>query len=388
MKKDIIDTDLTDWKITSDESVLTEDQILDLSIEEEIQYIFSDDPLFEIISKGRTTEEILPKNLFSELNRKNKYRISEAADLLNKKDYQIRNIILRNGLGDYVDYTQEGKLYRFDYKGLYRLYMIFFLIDKMESTPANIAAIVGVLPINVKLEEYSKSETKKSININTYEEDLDNKFNNIQEQMMSMFLYNELLRGKDSREKHLLEAEKAVLSWEKDMRQISNLIELHESLIKVMESTIDTNKEVLTLTKNTNKNLNNIKDYQNSLYNNVQNEKKGFFSKLFNKNKEVLNSNIDITNIESSLKIDENQKMTVLKKELEILIKEKESLEIEKEVVHEDKIRAQIAYEEFVKQLEIERIRLLELAEISNNTMMKIFLSQNNGSLIEESNKK
>src|SRR5690606_11459440 len=120
--------------------VIDEEKVINLeemTLQEEIETVFKDDPLYQLIEEEGLTEELIPNKLLDGLNRKNQYTISEAAEKLEKKDYQFRNILQRNGLEEYVQVTQAGKLYRLDYRGIYRLFMIFLLQDRFGKRPVD-----------------------------------------------------------------------------------------------------------------------------------------------------------------------------------------------------------------------------------------------------------
>lgn len=352
----------------------------DMTIEEEISYIFQEDPLYQVIEEEGLTEELIPESLLSELNRKNQYTIAEVADRLGKKDYQVRNIIQRNGLEEYVQITQAGKLYRLDYKGIYRLYLIFLLQEQLGKRPVDIASLVGVMPETVK-ETDSKPPVRKgtttipnpsavSEQLNGMEKQLDG----MENQMMNMFLYMQLVREHDNRRQAYEKAISDVSGWEKEMENVNHLIELHESIVHMEKEELHTlKKNVNDVVKEVNKTFGEVAKSQSDIVKKTE-VNSGFFAKLFSKKKsqsedyKVAFKEIDVTTPEepkTSLAIKQN--------ELEKLKANRAALEKQKTFVHERKDTAKREYQELKNKIEQEKQRILK---DSNNPAMKLFLEQ------------
>ncbi|MGN7299756.1 hypothetical protein [Ferdinandcohnia sp. SAFN-114] len=364
--------------------MIDEEKVIDLeemTIPEEIKIVFKDDPLYQLIEEEGLTEELIPNSLLDGLNRKNQYTISEAADKLGKKDYQLRNIVQRNGLEEYVQISQAGKLYRLDYRGIYRLYLIFLLQDQLGKRPVDIASLVGVMPETIKEETpKTKQVVRKGTTTTAIPSDISEHLNGMENQMFSMFLYMQMTREYDLKKQSYVKALEDVSVWEKDMEHINNLIELHESVLQLVR---EEEKELQSIRKNMNnvvkginQNLEDAAKSQVEMYERVNrqvNENVGFFGKLFGKKKTEQESpkiafrQIPIANEESK------DVVPTKVEELEKLKNSRIELEKRKQVVHENKEKALAEYVEIKDKIIKEKQRLLN--EI-NNPSMKLFLEQ------------
>ncbi|NRD80816.1 hypothetical protein HPT25_26165 [Bacillus sp. BRMEA1] len=355
--------------------------IEEMSIAEEIRYIFNEDPLYQVIEEEGLQEELIPEKLLSELNRKNQYTIAEAAERLEKKDYQIRNIIQRNGLEEYVQITQAGKLYRLDYKGIYRLYLIFVLQDQLGKRPVDIASLVGVMPETVK-EEAPKPPVRKGTNTVISPSAVHDQLDSLENQMFSMFLYTQMVREYDIRRQAYQKAVVDVSNWEKEMDHINQLIELHESILHMAK---EEQKELQALKKNVsdvvegvNQAFGDVAKSQGDIYSHVNraNENSGgFLAKLFGKRKAPLDGHeTKITIREIAITAEEVKTNLIVKKEeLEKLKADRAALEKQKSLIHDLKNKALIEYQDFKDKMEEEKVKILKETK---NPSIKLLLEQ------------
>lgn len=364
--------------------VIDEEKVINLeemTLQEEIETVFKDDPLYQLIEEEGLTEELIPNKLLDGLNRKNQYTISEAAEKLEKKDYQLRNILQRNGLEEYVQVTQAGKLYRLDYRGIYRLYMIFLLQDRFGKRPVDIASLVGVMPETIK-EEPSKSKqvVRKGITTTAIPSDFTEQLSGMENQMFSMFLYMQMTREYDLKKQNYVKALEDVSAWEKDMEHINNLIELHESVIQLVreeESELHSLRTNMNeIVKGINQNLEDTVKSQVEMYDRVKtNENVGFFGKLFGKKKLEQDRPSPKVEYRKISIVEEDTRTVVPSKidELEELKNSRAELEKRKQIVHENKEKALEEFLEIKDKIVVEKQRLLNGI---NNPSIKLFLEQ------------
>ncbi|MCM3443593.1 MULTISPECIES: hypothetical protein [Metabacillus] len=376
--------------VASDFNVIDSDfNVEELSLEEEIKHIFRNDPLYQVIEEEGLEDKLIPITLLSEMNRKNQYTISEAAERLNKKDYQIRNIIQRNGLEEYVQITQAGKLYRLDYRGIYRLYLIFLLQDQLNKRPVDIASLVGVMPETGR-EDLSKDRPNNRKGIATNSQTtpkvseqlngIEKHIEGMENQMLSMFLYMQMTREYDYRRKVYENAVSKVDSWEKEMNNINHLIELNESLLQISK---EEKKEIQDLLQNVsdvvgnvNQTFDEVAKSQLDLYKRVQEEGReniGFLAKIFGKKKpstEELNIKYKAISVNA---IEPKNELAIKREELDKLKEEREKLEKQKEIVHKQKGKSKADLEEFKHKMDQEKTRLINETQ---NQSIRLLLEQ------------
>lgn len=329
------------------------------TILKEIEDVFSDDPLYQLLLEEGRGKLLLPEKLFNQLKRRNLYSISQAAEILEKKDYHIRNNIQRNGLGDYVGITQTGKLYRVDYIGIYKLYLIFLLQEELRLNPVDIASIAGVITEKVKEFEVKKvnrpsTHSDDNISIHKFKRDMEN-------QVIQLMLFAQLIEKKKDKKNAFEKATAAVSEWEKDVKHLNQLIEMQENVISLAKNAASKN-DLNDWSQGVNKTLKEIFNVQ-------VDERGGFWSKLFgNKKNEGDFKEVQLQHKETS-------HLKELEVELEKLTIEKEEILGRKELVFKEKAEREKEYSEYVKFLEEQRTNLIES---TNNPLIQTMLSQDN----------
>jgi hypothetical protein len=330
------------------------------SIENEIADVFRHDPLYQLLNEEGKGDLLHPEKIFKQLKRRNLYSISQAAGILEKKDYHIRNNIQRNGLGEYVGITQTGKLYRVDYLGIYKLYLIFLLQEELRLNPVDIASIAGVMTEKVKDFEVkrvikpSTSSHDESFSMQNFKQEMEN-------QLIQLMLFAQLIEKKKEKKSVLEKAIAAVSEWEKDVKHLNQVIEMQENVISLARNAANKN-DLTNWTDGVNKTLKEIFNVQAE-------EKSGFWSKLFGTKK----SEYDYKEVH--LHHNETEHINKLELELEKLTKEKEDILGRKDLIFKEKAEREKEYTEYVKFLEEQRTSLIES---TNNPLIQTMLSQDN----------
>lgn len=177
---------------------------------------FNNDPLREQIKISGLDEYLFPDRLIEKLNTNNTYSLSQAAEILEVRDHNLRNYLNRHYLDEYIQTERLGKLYRLDYKCIFKFHMIFILVNHGKRTPTDIASYVGtkVEVGNATLRNNRERAVNDSNN-------LSNEFNNSNEY-----------------EKRLENIEKSILmmNWERMVEQARNNLETSIRKVKDWET--------------------------------------------------------------------------------------------------------------------------------------------------------
>lgn len=100
----------------------------DQSMKQLIENEFFDDPLYkEIKIKHPELEDELFPDWIDTLNLVKEYSTTEVSQMINKKDQNIRYYLEQ--LKDYVQHLRHNRNYRLTYKSIFRLHMIYLLIE-------------------------------------------------------------------------------------------------------------------------------------------------------------------------------------------------------------------------------------------------------------------
>lgn len=332
-----------------------------VTIHNELAEKFKDDPLSHLLIEAGKSDLLLPDAIIDQLKRKNLYSISQAADIVGKKDYNIRNNIQRNGLGDYVGITQTGKLYRLDYIGIYKLYLIFTVQEELRLNPADIASVVGVMAEKVRSFQpakpnnfYSNNEIATS-GPGPYQSNQD-----AENQILRMIMFNQLVDQRKEKQYELVEAKRLVSEWEIEMNHLNQMIEMQESL-RAMAKNVNSKEEVNDWITHINKSLKNAFDSQQ--------DEKGFWGRLFGSKKEDNSfKEVELSHKESAVMLEIEQDLDKLKKQKEEILGRKELL-LQNRSDKENELKA---FDEFV---ESQRTLLIDS---TNNPIIRGMLENNN----------
>lgn len=119
---------------------MNEDELIGIISEK-----FKDDPLWEQINMSDLTDYLFPNDLMNKLNVTTTYSLSQAAEILKVRDHNLRNYLNRHDLIDYIKPERAGKLYRLDYRCVFKFHMIFILVNHGKRTPTDIASYAGTV---------------------------------------------------------------------------------------------------------------------------------------------------------------------------------------------------------------------------------------------------
>lgn len=105
---------------------------------------FENDPIYRLALLNKLEDSIFTESILS-LHKDTTYSTVETGKIIDRSDSTIRNHF-RSELVDYIAPEKFGKFYRLDYKSVFRLQLIFLLMDKVGKTTIDILAELGVQP--------------------------------------------------------------------------------------------------------------------------------------------------------------------------------------------------------------------------------------------------
>lgn len=299
---------------------------------------FNTDPLYQKLQSKSLTEELFsPSEYFDSIEFDDSYSTKLAAEQLGleSKEQTIVNYINRMDFKDYLQVTRRsGRFYRYDWKALFRLKMIFLLTEN-GYTPMDVAALIGKVTDIVESDDSEAFKNSPYSKPFSKEEVLEAVKKNIAPSMVAKeeFLHYELAKEKlqELREK------RRDLIVEKGYNQIH--LNYTQQRIKDFQSKLKETEEYITTLKE----INNKK------------RRKGLFSSLFNSGHDV--------KLDDRIQHAEDLLSTV-NSEIDILTKENEAL--------------------LSKAAEIDQSLERYLLEISNTTVPVKQLLEMNGEINDD----
>ena len=105
---------------------------------------FKNDPIYRLALLNKLEDSIFTESILS-LHKDTTYSTVDTGKIIDRSDSTIRNHF-RSELLDYIAPEKYGKFYRLDYKSVFRLQLIFLLMDKLGKTTIDILAELGIQP--------------------------------------------------------------------------------------------------------------------------------------------------------------------------------------------------------------------------------------------------
>lgn len=115
-----------------------------MDIKEILMQEFKDDPIYRLV-KLKGLEEYLFTDGILSLNTETTYSTVETGRIIERSDSTIRNHF-RSDLIEYIAPEKYGKYYRLNYQSIFRLHMIFLLMEKASKTSIDLLAELGMQP--------------------------------------------------------------------------------------------------------------------------------------------------------------------------------------------------------------------------------------------------
>lgn len=138
---------------------------------------FNDDPLYKLCLMNGLEEYLFNENILS-LHINASYSTVETGRFIERPDSTIRNHF-RSDLVDYIAPERFGKYYRLSAYSVFRLHMIFLLMEKAQKTTVDLLAELGMQPTPVvggNLKRVARFNQQDSRGLRTGYEDLDEEY--------------------------------------------------------------------------------------------------------------------------------------------------------------------------------------------------------------------
>lgn len=105
---------------------------------------FADDPIYRLTMLEGLEDSVFSPGIQS-MHKEISYSTVETGRIIERSDSTIRNHF-RSDLIDYIAPEKFGKFYRLNYKSVFRLHLIFLLMEKCSKTTVDILAELGLEP--------------------------------------------------------------------------------------------------------------------------------------------------------------------------------------------------------------------------------------------------
>ncbi|MCU1808352.1 hypothetical protein NVV31_23560 [Cytobacillus firmus] len=170
---------------------------------------FENDPIYRMAVLNGLEDSVFTNGILS-LHKDMTYSTVEAGRIIERSDSTIRNHF-RSDLIEYIQPEKFGKFYRLNYKSVFRLHLIFVLMDKASKTSVDLLAELGMQP-GVSMGGNVKRVQRESHDIQEYGEQLQN---NYEERLLTM----ERNLGYQSKMLNILKYEKDISDIERKLER-------------------------------------------------------------------------------------------------------------------------------------------------------------------------
>jgi len=296
---------------------------------------FEDDPIYRMAILNKLEEYLFTDGIIS-MHEEGTYSTVETGKIIERSDSTIRNHF-RSDLIEYIAPEKFGKYYRLNYKSVFRLHLIFLLMEKASKTSVDLLHELGMQPAM----QVGGSGLKR---INRQESRGLQEYSNGQAGELSEE-YEERLQALE----RITGLQSVMLNMSKYQSDLSEI----NSLIQIKELAIENKKTKAELKYEANK---SSKLLTSSLKKTIQ--KPSFFG-LFKKQEEI-----NLQGIEQEI---ESQLKEKLETDIEEDIKS-EKAEIEKLLAKRDSVKAALDKEQ-------EKFQALQLESSGQN---KVLLNSSN----------
>ncbi|MCS0824745.1 hypothetical protein NX029_12255 [Cytobacillus firmus] len=144
-----------------------------LDMKELLMEEFENDPIFRMAVLNGLEDSVFTTGIQS-MHKDMTYSTVEAGRIIERSDSTIRNHF-RSDLIEYIQPEKFGKFYRLNYKSVFRLHLIFVLMDKASKTSVDLLAELGMQP-GVSMGGNVKRVQRESTDLQEYSDQLQNNF--------------------------------------------------------------------------------------------------------------------------------------------------------------------------------------------------------------------
>ncbi|MCM3393274.1 hypothetical protein [Cytobacillus oceanisediminis] len=180
-----------------------------LDMKELLMEEFENDPIFRMAVLNGLEDSVFTTGIQS-MHKDMTYSTVEAGRIIERSDSTIRNHF-RSDLIEYIQPEKFGKFYRLNYKSVFRLHLIFVLMDKASKTSVDLLAELGMQP-GVSMGGNVKRVQRESTDLQEYSDQLQN---NYEERLSTM----ERNLGFQSKMLNILKYEKDISDIERKLER-------------------------------------------------------------------------------------------------------------------------------------------------------------------------
>jgi len=185
------------------------DCVESLDMKELLMKEFENDPIYRMAVLNGLEDSVFTMGIQS-MHKDMTYSTVEAGRIIERSDSTIRNHF-RSDLIEYIQPEKFGKFYRLNYKSVFRLHLIFVLMDKASKTSVDLLAELGMQP-GVSMGGNVKRVQRESTDLQEYSDQLQN---NYEERLSTM----ERNLGFQSKMLNILKYEKDISDIERKLER-------------------------------------------------------------------------------------------------------------------------------------------------------------------------
>lgn len=272
------------------------EDVENLDMKELLMEEFENDPIYRMAVLNGLEDSVFTNGILS-MHKDMTYSTVEAGRIIERSDSTIRNHF-RSDLIEYIQPEKFGKYYRLNYKSVFRLHLIFILMDKASKTSVDLLAELGMQP-GVSMGGNVKRVQRESSDIQEYNDQLQN---NYEERLLTM----ERNLGFQSKMLN-------ILKYEKDISDIERKLERKE--VEIDQIKTDAYMKYLEEKQTQLLSTSLKKSVQKSSF-------LGLFKKPDNIDVEQINKDVE-TKLKEKMDQEIKEKINIARKEVEALQEEK-----------------------------------------------------------------
>lgn len=137
-------------------------------IKELLEQEFEKDPIYRMAILNGLKDSLFTDGILS-MHEEMTYSTVEAGKIIERSDSTIRNHF-RSDLIDYIQPEKFGKFYRLNYKSVFRLQLIFVLMERASKTSVDLLAELGMEPAIMMGGNHKRVPRNENKELKVYEE--------------------------------------------------------------------------------------------------------------------------------------------------------------------------------------------------------------------------
>jgi hypothetical protein len=182
---------------------------------------FSNDPVYRLALLNDLEDYIFTKEILS-MHHEINYSTVDAGKIIGRADSTIRNHF-RSDLLKYINPEKYGKYYRLNFVSVFKLHLIFLLIEKAGKTSIDILVELGIQPASIEYDSGFELPKKNHLqpsnrNGNSGEYELEGRLDELEKSFKIQSIMLSLLK------------------YEKDLSDVDREIEVYESKIEKIQT--------------------------------------------------------------------------------------------------------------------------------------------------------